>query len=123
MGKSKREELNYNLLRSADYTNLYVLKRLIATINIIINLAESGDQVAMSILIDLKTVLGEYQREESPLTDRQIFALRMSLIEGYSQAEVAAVLGVTQKWVSKIILLGLEAIRKQLCREAGHGDT
>lgn len=117
MGAVKREVYNSTLMRSADYSDISAIRRMLCSLDYLIDLAESGDQVAMAIYVDLKTVLGFYKREQSNLTDRQIKVLRDYFINGFTQQEIGLELDLTQRCIGYIIENGVEEIRKQLMGE------
>lgn len=92
------------------------------------SLSLKGDTVATCILIDLKIVTGidpdkfrRNDREEfnlgylnGKLSHYQYMSIAYSLVLGYSQEEVAWVMGVDQSVVSKNINSGIKKIQKEL---------
>lgn len=92
------------------------------------SLSLKGDTVATCILLDLKAVTGinpeKFHREEreefnlgyldGKLSHYQYMSIAYTLILGYSQEELAWVMGVDQSVVSKNINNGIKKIQKEL---------
>ena len=92
------------------------------------SLSLKGDTVATCILLDLKTVTGidpntydSSNRErfnlgylKGRLSHYQYMSIAYVLVLGYSQEEIAWVMGVTQSVVSRNINSGVKAIQKAL---------
>ena len=92
------------------------------------SLSLKGDTVATCILLDLKTVTGiepnTYNKEDRErfnlgylkgrLSHYQYMSIAYVLVLGYSQEEIAWVMGVTQSVVSRNINSGVKAIQKAL---------
>lgn len=114
MGSVRRDTYNDVLMRSAKYTNPESIKRLIANVSTLEELSLKGDQVALSILIDIKTVLGGYGMDKTILTERQRDAIVLNLIYGYTQKEIGKEWGMTQRAVGYIINNGIRRIITQL---------
>lgn len=115
---AKRDTYNIKLINGVDYKYAGGIKKLFSIWSSLERLAGQGDQVALSILIDLKTVLGYYPSTPTTLTPEEIDLIRKVLIYGYSQDEIGKSLGVSQKTVS-VRLAG--SIRKiiELLNEEG----
>lgn len=114
MGSVRRDTYNDVLMRSAKYTNPESIKRLIANVSTLEKLSLKGDQVALSILIDIKTVLGGYGMDKTILTERQRDAIVLNLIYGYTQKEIGKEWGMTQRAIGYIINNGIKRIITQL---------
>lgn len=92
------------------------------------SLSLRGDKVATCILVDLKTVTGidtdKYDRHDKTafnlgykngkLSHYQYMSIAYTLVLGYSQEEIAFVMGVDQSVVSKNINSGIKKIQKEL---------
>lgn len=92
------------------------------------SLSRKGDTVATCILADLKQVTGidldrydRYNRKEfilcylkGKLSQYQYMAITYSLVLGYTQDDIAFVMGVDQSVVSKNINSGIKKIQKEL---------
>lgn len=92
------------------------------------SLSLRGDKVATCILVDLKTVTGidieKYNRndkaefnlgyKQGKLSHYQYMSIAYTLVLGYSQEEIAFVMGVDQSVVSKNINSGIRKIQKEL---------
>ena len=92
------------------------------------SLSLKGDTVAMCILADLKLVTGidlnkfnRYNREEfndgylrGKLSHHQYMSIAYTLVLGYSQDELAYVMGVDRSVISKNINSGVRKIQKEL---------
>lgn len=92
------------------------------------SLSLKGDSVATCILLDLKIVTGidieKYHREDraefnmgykdGKLSSYQYMSIAYTLVLGYSQAEMAYVMGVDQSVISRNINSGIKKIQKEL---------
>ena len=92
------------------------------------SLCYKGDAVAICILADLKRVTGidieKYNRGDrdrfnlcylnGKLSHYQYMSIAYTLVLGYSQEEIAYVMGVDQSVVSKNINSGIKRIQKEL---------
>jgi len=110
----RRDVYNDALMRSSDYTNPEGIKRLIASLSDLEKLSYRGDQAALAIMVDIKTVLGMYGMDKTILTKRQVDAIILNLIYGYTQEEIGRMWGITQRAVGFIINQGINRIITQL---------
>ena len=110
----RRDVYNDALMRSSDYTNPKGIKRLIASLSGLEKLSYRGDQAALAIMVDIKTVLGMYGMDKTLLTKRQVDAIILNLIYGYTQEEIGKMWGITQRAVGYIINQGINRIITQL---------
>lgn len=92
------------------------------------SLSQRGDRVATCIIADLKVVTGidpeKYSRHDrtefnlgylkGKLSYYQYMSIAYTLVLGYSQMELAWVMGVDQSVVSKNISSGIRRIQKEL---------
>lgn len=92
------------------------------------SLSQKGDAVAICILADLKKVTGidieNYHRGDrekfnlcylnGKLSHYQYMSIAYTLVLGYSQEELAWVMGVDQSVISKNINSGIKRIQKEL---------
>ena len=92
------------------------------------SLSQKGDRVATCILLDLKRVTGididTYDRKDKEKFNRgylngklshyQYMSIAYTLVLGYSQEELAYVMGVDQSVISKNINSGIKKIQKEL---------
>lgn len=92
------------------------------------SLSLKGDTVALCILMDLKNVTGidpdTYNRDDrdkfnlgyldGKLSHYQYMSIAYTLVLGYSQEEIAWIMGVDQSVVSKNINSGIKKIQKEL---------
>lgn len=92
------------------------------------SLSLRGDKVATCILADLKTVTGididKYNKDDrrefnegykkGKLSHYQYMSIAYTLVLGYSQEEVAWIMGVDQSVVSKTISNGIYRIQREL---------
>lgn len=114
MGSVRIQVYNQQLMDGYTYSKISHLKALLKNMDGLERLSAKGDQVACSILIDLKTCLGEYGMDKTCLTERQIYVIKQNLIVGVPQTKIAELLDVRQNWVSGILNQGLKRMRKQL---------
>ena len=110
----RRDVYNDALMRSSDYTNPEGIKKLIASLSDLEKLSYRGDQAALAIMVDIKTVLGMYGMDKTILTKRQVDAIILNLIYGYTQEEIGRMWGITQRAVGFIINQGINRIITQL---------
>lgn len=122
-----REILNYPLLR-VSYKDANQLKRLLRMWSALDELGDKGDTVAISILIDLQRVTGIdldlYYRghrkafnmsyKKGILSFPQYMAIAYTLVLGYTQEEVAWVMGVDQSVISRNINSGIKQMQMGL---------
>lgn len=108
-----RDTYNVTLMESADYSMLKGIKILLSKWKILEELAYEGDQVALSILIDLKSCLG-YYKSKTLLTPEEIRLVKYNLIYGVSQDDIAKDMGVSQKTISVKISDAVFKMRKML---------
>ena len=92
------------------------------------SLSLKGDKVATCILVDMKTVTGidpeKFHRVdrdefntgylEGKLSHYQYMSIAYTLVLGYSQEEIAYVMGVDRSVISKNISSGVRKIQKEL---------
>ena len=119
-----REIINYPLLR-VSYRDKKQLKRLLRMWSTLDNLGDKGDAVAICILVDLKRVTGIdmdlYSRKNrnafnegyksGVLSFSQFMAITYTLVLGYTQEEIAWVMGVDQSVISRNINSGLKQMQ------------
>ena len=119
-----REVVNYSLLRTS-YRDRNQLKRLLRMWSTLEDLGERGDTVATCILIDLKRVTGidvELYKEgtilsfddgykHGVLSYPQFVAIAYTLVLGYTQDEVAWIMGVDQSVISRNIDSGIRQMQ------------
>lgn len=119
-----REIINYSLLR-VSYKDKRQLKRLLRMWGTLDELGDKGDAVAICILIDLKRVTGIdmdlYSRKNrnafnegyknGVLSFPQFMAITYTLVLGYTQEEIAWVMGVDQSVISRNINSGLKQMQ------------
>lgn len=76
--------LTYNetLLDSVDYSNTGKLKRILNTWWTLTDLSVKGDQVALSIMVDLKACFGEYPLSPTLLSKEEVYLVKANLIYG-----------------------------------------
>lgn len=110
----RRDVYNDALMRSSDYTNPEGIKRLIASLSDLEKLSYKGDQAALAIMVDIKMVLGMYGMNKTILTKRQVDAIILNLIYGFTQEEIGKMWGITQRAVGYIINQGINRIITQL---------
>lgn len=119
-----RDHINYALLRVC-YKDKKQLKKLLRMWSTLEELGDNGDTVAICILVDLKNVTGIdmdlwrsgnmkafnecYKRGRLSLA--QFMAVAYALVLGYTQAEVATMVGVDQSVISRNINSGLRQMQ------------
>lgn len=119
-----REVVNHTLLR-VSYKDKRQLKKLLRMWNTLETLGENGDAVAICILVDLKRVTGIdlelYDKDNRQafndayingvLSLAQFMAITYTLVLGYTQEEIAWMLGVDQSVISRNINSGLRQMQ------------
>ena len=119
-----REITNYSLLR-VSYRDKRQLKRLLRMWSTLDDLGGKGDAVAICILIDLKRVTGIdmdlYYKDNrrafnegyknGVLSFVQFMAIAYTIVMGYTQGELAWVMGVDQSVISRNIASGLKQMQ------------
>ena len=120
-----REIINYSLLR-ASYRDKKQLKKLLRMWGTLEELGGKGDAVAICILADLKRVTGINLELYMGKTDKKAFnsgyqhgvlsfyqfmAIAYTLVLGYTQEEIAWVMGVDQSVISRNIDSGLKQMQ------------
>ena len=127
MGAVMRNTVNDQLLRLS-YKNPKHIKSFLKNWGGLESLSLKGDTVATCILIDLKAVTGidisKYERldrEEfnkgylnGKLSQYQYMGIVYTLVLGYSQEEIAYVMGVDRSVISKNINSGIKKIQREL---------
>lgn len=122
-----RNTLNDQLLRLS-YKDSKNIRNFLRNWGGLESLSEKGDRVATCILVDLKRVTGiepeNYSKHDrkkfnlgylnGKLSHYQYMSIAYTLVLGYSQEEVAYVMGVDQSVVSKNINSGIKKIQKEL---------
>lgn len=119
--------VNAQLLR-VSYKDAKNIKNFLRNWGGLENLSLKGDRVATCILADLKRVTGidiaNYNRRNKSkfnagylhgkLSHHQYMSIAYTLVLGYSQEELAYVMGVDQSVISKNINSGIKRIQKEL---------
>lgn len=127
MGAPIRDVVNDPLLRMS-YKDKNNIRHFLRNWGALESLCYKGDSVAICILADLKTVTGiepeKYRREDrrafnlgyknGKLSQYQYMAVAYCLVIGYSQEEVAFVMGVDQPVVNINLNRGIKKIQKEL---------
>lgn len=127
MGAIVRDKVNVQLLR-VSYREDKNIRNFLRNWGGLESLSRKGDTVATCILVDLKMVTGidldkydRLNREEfnrayvnGKLSQYQYMSIAYTLVLGYSQAEIAFVMGVDQSVISKNINSGVKRIQKEL---------
>ncbi len=127
MGAIVRNVVNDQLLRLS-YKEAKNIKNFLRSWGGLESLSHKGDTVATCILCDLKHVTGidiekykKFDRKEfnrgylaGRLSQYQYMAISYTLVLGYSQEEVAYVMGVDQSVISKNINSGIKRIQREL---------
>lgn len=122
-----RDVVNEQLLR-VSYRDPKNIKNFLRNWGGLENLSLKGDTVATCILLDLKTVTGidpntynSGNRDKfnlgylkGRLSHYQYMSIAYVLVLGYSQEDIAWVMGVTQSVVSKNINSGIKKIQREL---------
>ena len=122
-----RNTVNDQLLRLS-YKDAKNIKSFLRNWGAMESLSLKGDTVATSILVDLKIVTGidpeKYNKGnkaefnlgylQGKLSHYQYMSIAYTLVLGYSQEEIAYVMGVDQSVVSKNINSGIKRIQKEL---------
>ena len=119
-----RDHINHSLLR-ASYKDTKQLKRLLRMWSTLDELGDKGDTVAICILIDLQRVTGidmdlyykgdrkgfNEHYKNGVLSFAQFMAITYTLVLGYTQEEIAWVMGVDQSVVSRNIASGIKRVQ------------
>lgn len=127
MGAPIRDQYNSQLLNMS-YKDRNNIKQFLRSWGSLESLSLRGDTVATCILVDLKEVTGidldNYDRhnrdkfnigyKNGRLSKYQYMAISYVLVLGYSQADVAYVMGVDQSVISKNINSGIKKIIREL---------
>lgn len=118
-----RDIVNDELLRMS-YSEPKNIKSLLRNWTLLETLSLKGDTVAICILVDLKRVTGidpkRFNRhnrsvfDEGYLSYYQFMSIAYTLVLGYSQEDIAYVMGVDQSVISKNIRTGIKRIIKVL---------
>lgn len=122
-----RNTVNEQLLR-VSYSDPKNIKNFLKNWGGLESLSQKGDRVATCILADLKSVTGididKYSRKNKEpfnrcylngkLSHYQYMSIAYTLVLGYSQEELAYVMGVDQSVISKNINSGIKRIQKEL---------
>lgn len=122
-----RETINRALLR-VSYKDKQQLKKLLRMWGTLEGLGARGDSVAICILIDLQSATGinmdlYYKRDRRAFNEgykngvlsfSQFMAIAYTLVLGYTQEEIAWVMGVDQSVISRNITSGLKQIQAGL---------
>lgn len=125
-----RDNINNQLLRMS-YKEPRNIRNFLKNWSGLESLSLQGDTVAMCILADLKQVTGieperfnRHNKEafnqryiKGRLSHYQYMSIAYVLVLGYSQEEVAYVMGVDQSVVSRNINSGIKRIQKELRAE------
>jgi len=103
------------LLNSCNYRNLTSLKRALRRYNKLQELAyKKGNYAAETLVMDLKSALDLYGNNPKVLTDKQRRAIILHLILGYTEFEVADMVGVSQTAIVASISGGLKRMSQFL---------
>ena len=127
MGAPARENYNSQLL-SMSYRDRNNIKQFLRNWGSLESLSLKGDTVATCILVDLKQVTGidldKFDRLDrdkfnkryklGKLSQYQYMAIAYVLVLGYTQFDVAYVMGVDQSVISKNINSGIKKIQREL---------
>lgn len=115
MGHVKRQTFNEQLLSAIKYDDEQSVKNAIKRLIALEGLAERGDTVATSIMVDLKKALGMYGGSFLDLlTPAQRQVIIRVLIDDETQSDVAKSMGISQQGVSYLMSGGLKRIVKFL---------
>ena len=127
MGAIVRNTVNDQLLRMS-YKDAKNIRNLLRNWGGLESLSRKGDTVAICILVDFKLVTGidiakfnRNNRDEfnkgylnGKLSHYQYMSIAYTLVLGYSQQEVAYVMGVDQSVVSKNVNNGIRKMQVEL---------
>ena len=127
MGAIVRNTVNDQLLRLS-YSEQKNIRNFLRNWGGLESLSRKGDTVAICILVDLKQVTGidpdKYDRHNrddfnrgylnGKLSKYQYMCIVYTLVLGYSQLEVAYVMGVDRSVVSKNVNNGIRKIQREL---------
>jgi predicted DNA-binding protein YlxM (UPF0122 family) len=111
--RSFKLEGSSELLNKITYASIEQLR------NVIRYLDAFSDSNDLSVLADIKTVLGFYSTDDDlrVLTPKEKTAIIEHLINDKSQSEVARLMGISQQAVSQAIRIGLKRIQQFLTNE------
>lgn len=101
------ESYNHVLMNSVDYTNKKSVRRIIGSYYLLEDLCRKGDQVAMSIYIDITEAM---DGKNSTLTEEERTYIKANLIDGRIQSDIAEEHEVGQRDVSTNIRTGIKKI-------------
>lgn len=90
------------------------IKRALRDLLLLESRAEQGDSTSHAIWIDLQNALGGENSIFNAVTTKQREAIFLHLVCGYSEAETAAKLGISQQAVSCRIQSGIKRIKNFL---------
>lgn len=110
MGASKRQIYNSSLMNMASYTSIKSIKMLLTNIHNMKRLAEMGDSVSASIVVDLLTAVSHQS-----LTEKQRQAVILKFFYRFTYEDIAEVMDVKSTYsVRKHIDGGLKKVRRVL---------
>ncbi|KXZ39470.1 hypothetical protein SAMN05661008_00344 [Alkalithermobacter thermoalcaliphilus JW-YL-7 = DSM 7308] len=115
MGKQQKQNYNSSLLNYANYTDIEVLKKLYINYLNLKELAKTGDDVAISIYLDLESCLKKLNKEERE-------AIIFALIYGHTYREYAEEFETYLEKGHKLVKKGLINSRKILGEEEEDND-
>lgn len=132
MAAKLRSTTNTGLL-DVDYSKSKVVKDLLRNWSGLENMSRRGDRIATCVLADLKRVTGididEYDPKNKEkfnkryelgiLSHYQFMSIAYTLVLGYSQHDIAYVMGTDQSVVAKNIYRGV----KRICSELTWGGV
>jgi predicted DNA-binding protein YlxM (UPF0122 family) len=115
MGHVKRQTYNNELMTAVDYSTVTGIKNVIRRLLSFEGLAERGDTVAASVLVDIKKAIGTYGGSLLEiLTPKQRYVIVEVLVNDKAQADVANDLDISQQGVSYLLGDGIKRIMKYL---------
>jgi DNA-directed RNA polymerase specialized sigma24 family protein len=110
MGAVKRQVYNDSLMNMAKYNNLKSLQHLLNNLGNLEKLAEMGDSVSASIVVDLKGALSS-----DKLTEKQSECLKLKYQYKYTNNEIAEELNLkSDNSVRKHLQGAIKKIRREL---------
>jgi DNA-binding CsgD family transcriptional regulator len=101
--------MNWDLLNRMEYSNPKAVKKLLLNYDGLVRMAEKGDQVALCIVVDLRTAI----MEKGMLTKKQRKYLGLWL-DGQTQDEIAAICRVARPVVTITVGRAVKNISKFL---------
>lgn len=136
MAVKLRNTTNTGLL-DVDYSKAGVIKDLLRNWSGLESMSRRGDRVATCVLVDLKRVTGidldtydpkhrdrfNKRHKLGVLSHYQYMSIAYTLVLGYSQHEVAFVMGTDQSVVAKNIRRGVKRISRALEGASKNGNT